>query len=184
MPIQWRILRQLWTRSRPITRVPCQPPLTGYYRQASNYSPSSTSGSRRHIILSSLGLAAALHYSATSTKRVYCRHTSTDRHSTSSNLTSHLPSLTIYEYPSCPFCGKVKAFLDFYNIDYTAVTVNPVSRKEIEFSKTKKLPLVIVGGEKVQYFLNIIFSLLFSTFFRFRSQVLLLVFLRQAWNVV
>ena len=63
--------------------------------------------------------------------------------------TSPLPHLTLYEFPSCPFCGKVRAFCDYNNLDYTAVSVNPVSRKEIQFSKSKKLPLIVVDGQKV-----------------------------------
>ena len=87
-------------------------------------------------ILGSLGgLATALY----TTSSAQCR-------SHPSSPTLHL---TIYEYPSCPFCGKVRAFLDYHNLDYTAVSVNPFSRKEIEFSESKKLPLVVVDGEKV-----------------------------------
>ena len=96
----------------------------------------------RGAILGSLGsvagLATAFHCYTTST--VYCSH---------SAPTSSLPRLTLYEYPSCPFCGKVRAFCDYNNLDYTSVSVNPVSRKEIQFSKSKKLPLVVVDGEKV-----------------------------------
>jgi microsomal prostaglandin-E synthase 2 len=58
--------------------------------------------------------------------------------------------VTLYEYPACPFCSKVKAFCDYYNIVYTVVSVNPVSRKEIEFSKSKQLPLIVVDGQKIQ----------------------------------
>ena len=101
----------------------------------------------RTTVLGSLGsvvgLATALHcYSSTT---AYCR-----QDTSSSSSSSPLPHITLYEYPSCPFCGKVRAFCDYHNLDYTAVSVNPVSRKEIQFSKSKKLPLIVVGSEKVR----------------------------------
>jgi len=49
---------------------------------------------------------------------------------------------TIYQYATCPFCCKVRAFLDYYGIEYEKVEVNPVSRKEIKFSDYRKVPIV------------------------------------------
>lgn len=135
---------------------PALPPLvtTCSLRQASTTSSAKGHSTRYRTILGSLGSVASLttayHYFS-STNTAYCRHGSTDHQSThaSSSSSSPLPPLTLYEYPSCPFCGKIRAFLDYYNITYTAISVNPVSREEIKFSTSKKLPLVIVDGEKV-----------------------------------
>lgn len=57
-----------------------------------------------------------------------------------------LPSrlqLTLYQYRTCPFCSKVRAFLDFHALPYQVVEVNPVRRAEIEFSSYRKVPIVM-----------------------------------------
>ncbi|XP_059850097.1 prostaglandin E synthase 2 isoform X3 [Hypanus sabinus] len=60
-------------------------------------------------------------------------------------------SLTLYQYKTCPFCSKVRAFLDFHSLPYEIVEVNPVLRKEIKFSSYRKVPILIgENGEKVQ----------------------------------
>uniref|UniRef100_A0A2K5CCX7 Prostaglandin E synthase 2 n=1 Tax=Aotus nancymaae TaxID=37293 RepID=A0A2K5CCX7_AOTNA len=41
------------------------------------------------------------------------------------SLSSHL-QLTLYQYKTCPFCSKVRAFLDFHALPYQVVEVNPV----------------------------------------------------------
>ncbi|XP_051892837.1 prostaglandin E synthase 2 isoform X1 [Pristis pectinata] len=60
-------------------------------------------------------------------------------------------SLTLYQYKTCPFCSKVRAFLDFHSLPYEIVEVNPILRKEIKFSSYRKVPILIgENGEKVQ----------------------------------
>ncbi|KFM64768.1 Prostaglandin E synthase 2, partial [Stegodyphus mimosarum] len=51
--------------------------------------------------------------------------------------------LTLYQYQTCPFCCKVRAFLEFYGIPYNVIEVNPVMRQQIKFSKYKKVPILI-----------------------------------------
>lgn len=118
-------------------------------RQATTWSAGHSNRSRSRAMLYSIGSAAglttALHY-YTNTNRAYCRHVD---QSEQTAQPSPLPPITLYEYPACPFCSKVKAFCDYHHIAYTEVSVNPVSRKEIEFSTTKKLPLIVVDGQKV-----------------------------------
>ncbi|KAG8141807.1 hypothetical protein E2320_006483 [Naja naja] len=46
--------------------------------------------------------------------------------------------LTLYQYKTCPFCSKVRAFLDYHRLPYNIVEVNPVMRKEIKFSSYRK----------------------------------------------
>lgn len=58
-------------------------------------------------------------------------------------------TVTLYQYQNCPFCGKVRAFLDFYGIDYTIVEVNPLWKKEISFSKYRKVPFILANGKQV-----------------------------------
>ncbi|XP_072344920.1 prostaglandin E synthase 2 isoform X2 [Scyliorhinus torazame] len=60
-------------------------------------------------------------------------------------------SLILYQYKTCPFCSKVRAFLDFHSLPYEIVEVNPILRKEIKFSGYRKVPILIGDdGEKVQ----------------------------------
>nr|XP_032832228.1 prostaglandin E synthase 2 [Petromyzon marinus] len=55
------------------------------------------------------------------------------------------PKLTLYQYQTCPFCSKVRAFLDYHGLPYRLVEVNPVMRHEIAFSSYRKVPIVIVA---------------------------------------
>ncbi|KAJ4966476.1 hypothetical protein NE237_018325 [Protea cynaroides] len=57
--------------------------------------------------------------------------------------------VVLYQYEACPFCNKVKAFLDYYDIPYKVVEVNPLSKKEIKWSDYKKVPIVTVDGEQL-----------------------------------
>ncbi|KAL9273831.1 Prostaglandin E synthase 2-like protein [Drosera capensis] len=57
--------------------------------------------------------------------------------------------VVLYQYEACPFCNKVKAFLDYYSIPYKVVEVNPISKKEIKWSEYKKVPILTVDGEKL-----------------------------------
>ncbi|KAM0019528.1 putative prostaglandin-E synthase [Helianthus debilis subsp. tardiflorus] len=58
--------------------------------------------------------------------------------------------VVLYQYESCPFCNKVKAFLDYYDVPYKVVEVNPLSKKEIKWSDYKKVPILVVDGEQLQ----------------------------------
>ncbi|XP_035641199.1 prostaglandin E synthase 2 [Oncorhynchus keta] len=53
--------------------------------------------------------------------------------------------LTLYQYKTCPFCSKVRAFLDYHGLPYEIVEVNPVMRKEIKWSTYRKVPIVMVN---------------------------------------
>ncbi|GER33981.1 glutathione S-transferase family protein [Striga asiatica] len=57
--------------------------------------------------------------------------------------------VVLYQYEACPFCNKVKAFLDYYDIPYKIVEVNPISKKEIKWSDYKKVPILMVDGEQM-----------------------------------
>ncbi|XP_042057146.1 prostaglandin E synthase 2-like [Salvia splendens] len=54
--------------------------------------------------------------------------------------------VVLYQYEACPFCNKVKAFLDYYDIPYKVVEVNPLSKKETKWSEYKKVPILMVDG--------------------------------------
>ena len=58
---------------------------------------------------------------------------------------------TLYQYATCPFCCKVRTFLDYYDIDYDTVEVNPVSRKEVQFSDYQKVPFMVSKDQQVPF---------------------------------
>jgi len=55
--------------------------------------------------------------------------------------------ITVYQYKICPFCHRVKAMLDYLELEYKVVEVNPLTKSELAFSKQyKKVPIVDFGG--------------------------------------
>ncbi|XP_041854865.1 prostaglandin E synthase 2 [Melanotaenia boesemani] len=56
-------------------------------------------------------------------------------------------NLTLYQYKTCPFCSKVRAFLDYHGLPYEIVEVNPVMRQEIKWSTYRKVPILMVDNE-------------------------------------
>jgi microsomal prostaglandin-E synthase 2 len=57
--------------------------------------------------------------------------------------------ITLYQYQVCPFCCKVRAYLDFHKIPYKIVEVDPVFKKELADSDYKKVPQTIINGIRV-----------------------------------
>ncbi|KAH7431226.1 hypothetical protein KP509_08G037800 [Ceratopteris richardii] len=57
--------------------------------------------------------------------------------------------VVLYQYEACPFCNKVRAFLDYHHIPYRVVEVNPMSKKEIKWSEYKKVPILMVDGQQM-----------------------------------
>lgn len=45
--------------------------------------------------------------------------------------------------------GYFSAFLDYHDIPYRVVEVNPLSKKEIKWSDYKKVPILVVDGEQL-----------------------------------
>lgn len=43
----------------------------------------------------------------------------------------------------------LSAFLDYYDIGYKVVEVNPINKKEIKWSEYKKVPILTVDGEQM-----------------------------------
>jgi len=52
--------------------------------------------------------------------------------------------VTLFQYQACPFCTKVRAFLDFAGVSYDVIEVNPVTKKQVGWSVYKKVPTVVV----------------------------------------
>lgn len=111
-------------------------------------------GSCGLALAASCGLALAA--SGVLVYRVLCNDTKARpiKVSESESDTGFMPgvpklTVTLYQYQNCPFCGKVRAFLDYYGIDYAIVEVNPLWKKEISFSKYRKVPFILANGKQV-----------------------------------
>ncbi|GLH10735.1 hypothetical protein R5R35_012419 [Gryllus longicercus] len=55
--------------------------------------------------------------------------------------------LKLFQYATCPFCCKVRAFLDYYGISYDVIEVNPVMRQQIRWSHYKKVPILVAENQ-------------------------------------
>lgn len=53
---------------------------------------------------------------------------------------------TLYQYTTCPFCCKLKAFLDYHQIEYATVEVNPITKKQIKDHGFGKVPQLQIGS--------------------------------------
>lgn len=51
--------------------------------------------------------------------------------------------------PFTIFIWLFTAFLDYYDIPYEIVEVNPLSKKEIKWSDYKKVPILMVDGKQL-----------------------------------
>ncbi|KAI6656360.1 Prostaglandin E synthase 2 [Oopsacas minuta] len=59
-----------------------------------------------------------------------------------------LGQLTLYQYNTCPFCCKVRTYLDARNIPYETVEVDPVFKRQMKFSSYNKVPLLMINGNR------------------------------------
>ena len=60
--------------------------------------------------------------------------------------------LTLFQYRTCPFCCKVRSYLDARGISYEIVEVDAVLRQAIKWSGYKKVPILLAkvdGGYQV-----------------------------------
>jgi microsomal prostaglandin-E synthase 2 len=48
----------------------------------------------------------------------------------------------------CPQ-ASLQAFLDYHDIPYKVVEVNPMGKKELKWSDYKKVPVLVVDGEQM-----------------------------------
>ena len=53
-------------------------------------------------------------------------------------------TVRLFQYQTCPFCNKVRAYLDWANVPYEVMEVNPMGKKELQFSGLKGVPVVTV----------------------------------------
>eukprot|EP01025_Chloroclados_australasicus_P029892 TRINITY_DN2987_c1_g2_i1.p1 TRINITY_DN2987_c1_g2~~TRINITY_DN2987_c1_g2_i1.p1 ORF type:complete len:352 (-),score=18.27 TRINITY_DN2987_c1_g2_i1:404-1459(-) len=83
-------------------------------------------------------------------KRAYSQEaTKENAYSAPTKLHGMPKSFTLYQYQICPFCNKVRAFMDYHNIPYKIVEVNPVTKSELKWSNYKKVPVLLMDEEQV-----------------------------------
>lgn len=51
--------------------------------------------------------------------------------------------LVLFQFQTCPFCCKVRAFLDYSGLSYSVVEVDAVLRQSIKWSDSKKVPTML-----------------------------------------
>ena len=87
------------------------------------------------------------HHRSVGVGTVY-RHLTTT--TTTSETSSNLPSVTLYQYAICPFCHKTKAVMGYVGIQPTIIEVNPLTKAELPSNKGKekyrKVPIAIVDN--------------------------------------
>lgn len=67
------------------------------------------------------------------------------------------PSIVLFQYSICPFCNRVKSFLDYQNLPYSIIEVNPLTKNEIKPFKDqhKQVPIAqidkspVFGSDKI-----------------------------------
>ncbi|CAB3377277.1 Hypothetical predicted protein [Cloeon dipterum] len=73
--------------------------------------------------------------------------------------------LVLFQYQTCPFCCKVRAFLDYHGFSYDVIEVNPVMRQQMRWSTYKKVPILLAkvdGGYQQMNDSSVIISALTS----------------------
>nr|XP_045228642.1 prostaglandin E synthase 2 isoform X1 [Macaca fascicularis] len=155
-----RVVRALWTGGwalawrlggRPQPLLPTQS-RAGFAGAAGGQGPvaAARKGSPRLLGAAALALGGALGLYHTARWHLRAQDLHAERSAVQLSLSSRL-QLTLYQYKTCPFCSKVRAFLDFHALPYQVVEVNPVLRAEIKFSSYRKVPILVAQeGESSQ----------------------------------
>ncbi|XP_065074129.1 prostaglandin E synthase 2 [Ochlerotatus camptorhynchus] len=59
--------------------------------------------------------------------------------------------LVLFQFQTCPFCCKVRSFLDYSGLSYSVVEVDAVLRQSIKWSGTKKVPILLAKTQTGKY---------------------------------
>lgn len=133
---------------------------TGGLSNLTNPTPSRRQSSRSNLLL--YGLSSAALYSASTNFQLsfstqamadYATGPAAKLSMASPDLkpSSTLPEVVLYQYEVCPFCSKVRAYLDFHNIPYKVVEVDPLWKTELkQFSNDyRKVPIALINGKQI-----------------------------------
>ena len=58
-----------------------------------------------------------------------------------------MEKITLYGYPTSPYVMKVGCFLNYKQLPYTFIPVDPMSPKRIKFTGQKQVPVLSIGDE-------------------------------------
>lgn len=68
-----------------------------------------------------------------------------------------VPHVVVYQYQACPYCYRVKSYLDFLRIPYKTVEVNPITKSQLFYFKDyQKVPIAVLNMDIVYDSNNII----------------------------
>ena len=59
--------------------------------------------------------------------------------------------IILFQFQTCPFCCKVRSFLDFSGLSYSVVEVDAVLRQSIKWSTSKKVPTMLARCSDGKY---------------------------------
>lgn len=59
--------------------------------------------------------------------------------------------LVLFQFQTCPFCCKVRSYLDYKGLSYSVVEVDAVLRQSIKWSPYKKVPLLLAKTKDGKY---------------------------------
>ncbi|XP_045626305.2 prostaglandin E synthase 2 [Procambarus clarkii] len=52
--------------------------------------------------------------------------------------------MTLFQFQTCPFCCKVRTFLDYFGLSYEVIEVNSVTRSQTRWTDYRKVPFLVV----------------------------------------
>lgn len=68
-----------------------------------------------------------------------------------------ITSITLFVYETCPFCNKLRAYLDYKGLPYVVVEVDPLMKGQLKWSKDyRKVPIAVVNGHQLNDSTNIV----------------------------
>ena len=80
---------------------------------------------------------------------VWTRKDYEQRQGRSESEVGSLGRVFLYQYNCCPFCGKVKAVLDYYNIPYSLIEVSPMTKAQLpdhnKFLHDRNVPILLAA---------------------------------------
>lgn len=61
------------------------------------------------------------------------------------------PDIVLYQFEVCPFCNKVRAYLDYHGISYRVVEVDPLRKTELKkfAPEYRKVPIALIDNKQV-----------------------------------
>ncbi|KAK2092629.1 Prostaglandin E synthase 2 [Saguinus oedipus] len=153
--VAWQVHLGLVAGRPPPAAAPTQNQV-GFEGVAGGSGPVATTCKGRLRLLEAVALAlgGALGLYHTAQWHLHAQDLHAEHSAVQVSLSSHL-QLILYQYKTCPFCSKVRAFLDFHALPYQVMEVNPVHRAEIKFSSYRKVPILVAQvGENSQQLNN------------------------------